>query len=93
MERVKRKECLEWLAKLQMKDGSFGEGLGKSGKIEGDPDIRYCFLAAVTRWMLKDKKQSDDVKDIDVDKLAAFIMASKAGLSYSTLQSAINGKC
>ncbi|MCJ1386008.1 Geranylgeranyl transferase type-1 subunit beta [Xylographa soralifera] len=87
MKRVKRKECLEWLAKLQLEDGSFGEGLGKNGKIEGDPDIRYCFLAAVTRWILKDRVQLDDVEDIDVDKLATFIMASKAGPSPSTLHS------
>ncbi|MCJ1391153.1 hypothetical protein MMC18_004015 [Xylographa bjoerkii] len=78
MERVKRKECLEWLAKLQLEDGSFGEGLGKDGKIEGDPDVRYCFLAAVTRWILKDGMRLDDVRDIDVDKLATFVMASKA---------------
>ena len=84
MERVKRKECLEWLAKLQLEDGSFGEGLGKNGKIEGDPDIRYCFLAAVTRWMLKDRMLLDEVKDIDVDKLASFVMASKAGPSPCT---------
>ncbi|MCJ1439455.1 hypothetical protein MMC27_008849 [Xylographa pallens] len=77
MERVKRKECLEWLVKLQLEDGSFGEGLGKNGKIEGEPDIRYCFLAAVTRWMLKDRMLLDEVKDIDVDKLAIFVMASK----------------
>ncbi|MCJ1286910.1 Geranylgeranyl transferase type-1 subunit beta [Xylographa opegraphella] len=77
MERVKRRECLEWLAKLQLDGGSFGEGLGKNGQIEGDPDIRYCFLAAVTRWMLKDRTQLDEAKDIDVDKLAAFIIASK----------------
>ena len=78
MERVRRKECLEWLVKLQWDDGSFGEVLGKTGKIEGNQDVRYCFLAAVTRWILKDRKQLDDVADINVDKLAAFVMASKA---------------
>ena len=93
MERVKREECLKWLAKLQFEDGSFGEGLGKNGKIEGDPDIRYCFLAAVTRWMLKDGMQPGTAKDIDVDKLATFVISSKAGPSPSSLHNDIDEKC
>ena len=78
MERVKRKECLEWLTKLQCEDGSFGEVLGAESKIEGGGDVRFCYLATVVRWILQGPEQEyDDVKDIDIDKLAAFIMASQ----------------
>ncbi|MCJ1405034.1 hypothetical protein MMC11_008260 [Xylographa trunciseda] len=81
MERVKRRECLEWLAKLQMKDGSFGEGLGRNGQIEGDPDVRYCFLAAVTRWILKDGMQPDDTYDGGIGQ--APYHEAHAGFTYS----------
>ena len=77
MEKVKRKECLEWLTELQCEDGSFGEVLGAQGKIEGGGDVRFCYLAAVVRWILQGPEQEYDVKDIDTDKLAAFIMASQ----------------
>ena len=43
---VDRKKCLRWLQKLQREDGSFGETLGKDGKIEGGRDMRYCQCAA-----------------------------------------------
>ncbi|OKL61886.1 hypothetical protein UA08_02837 [Talaromyces atroroseus] len=33
--RLKRRECLQWLPKLQRKDGSFGELLGAGEEIEG----------------------------------------------------------
>ena len=78
-ERVKRKECLEWLRRLQCGDGSFGEVLGEGGKIEGGQDVRYCFLAALVRWILRDGRQGSDtdVPDIDVEALASFVTASK----------------
>lgn len=76
MERVKRKECLEWLTRLQWSDGSFGEVLGKDGKIEGKRDLRQCYLAAVTRWILRDHQKLHHVVDIDIDKLVSFVMAS-----------------
>jgi len=76
--RVKRRECLAWLTRLQCDDGSFGEILGEGGAIEGGRDVRFCYLAAVVRWVLRGTGEGlGDVEDIDVDSLAAFVMASK----------------
>ena len=85
--RVRRGECLEWLRKLQWEDGSFGEVLGEGGGIEGKRDVRYSFLAALVRWILRGEKGDVDgsVGDIDVDALAGFITASQVrfeGLTY-----------
>lgn len=73
--RVKRRECLEWLPRMQREDGSFGEVLGPDGRIEGGRDLRFCCFAAGTRYLLrgKDGNAVQDVEDIDVDRLVAFI--------------------
>ncbi|KAJ5084362.1 hypothetical protein NUU61_008941 [Penicillium alfredii] len=77
LERVKRKECLQWLPKVQRADGSFGEVLGPGGRVEGVRDLRYCCCAAGTRYILRGKagKGLEDVEDIDVPKLVSFIGA------------------
>ncbi|KAJ5585275.1 uncharacterized protein N7459_005075 [Penicillium hispanicum] len=77
LSRVKRRECLQWLPKLQRTDGSFGEVLGPNGSIEGDRDLRYCCCATGTRYILRGQagKGVEDVDDIDVRKLIAFIEA------------------
>ncbi|KAI9923644.1 Geranylgeranyl transferase type-1 subunit beta [Aspergillus wentii] len=77
LSRVKRTECLQWLPKLQRKDGSFGEVLGPGGEIEGGRDLRYCCCAAGTRYMLRGKNGQgvEEVKDINVGKLVEFIEA------------------
>lgn len=81
LERVKRRECLAWLESLQLEDGSFGEVVGEGGNIEGGGDIRYCYLAAAVRWMLRvnPKKEDgeDSKKDINVSALVAFITSSQ----------------
>ena len=77
-ERVKRKECLEWLSKLQWEDGSFGELMGEDNTIYGRHDIRYCYMATAVRWILSGHGGGlEDVSDIDVDALATFVLASK----------------
>lgn len=75
LSRVKRRECLEWLPKLQREDGSFGEVLGPGERIEGDRDLRYCCCAAGTRYILRGSsgKGAEDIGDIDVSKLISFI--------------------
>ena len=76
--RVGRRECLIWLTKLQCDDGSFGEMLGEGATIEGGQDVRFCYLAAAVRWVLRGTGEGlEDVEDIDVDNLAIFVMASK----------------
>lgn len=78
LSRVKRTECLQWLSRMQRENGSFGEVLGTEGKIEGGGDLRFCCFGAGTRYILRGKCGEDGlegIKDIDVDKLVAFIEA------------------
>lgn len=76
MERVRRKECLEWVKRLQRANGSFGEGLGKGGVVDGAEDMRFCYLAAATRWFLRRGEDMDEVEDINVNGLVEWIEAS-----------------
>ncbi|KAH8693595.1 putative geranylgeranyl transferase beta subunit [Talaromyces proteolyticus] len=80
LSRVKRAECLEWLRKLQRKNGSFGETLGVADEIEGGNDLRFCYCAAGIRYLLRGphKRDMQDVKDIDVLKLIYFIQSCQA---------------
>jgi geranylgeranyl transferase type-1 subunit beta len=75
LSRLKRKECLRWLPKLQREDGSFGEVLGVDEKVEGGRDLRFCCCAAGIRYLLRGTHDNDlrGVKDIDADKLISFI--------------------
>src|SRR5438045_4856889 len=68
-EKVKRIETLEWLARLQKEDGSFGEVIGENGTIEGGSDVRYCYMAMGVRWMLRGGVGKDffDIRDVDVN--------------------------
>ncbi|KAE8349139.1 terpenoid cyclases/protein prenyltransferase alpha-alpha toroid [Aspergillus coremiiformis] len=77
LSRVKRTECLQWLSRMQRENGSFGEVLGSDEKIEGGGDLRFCCFGAGTRYILRGTGEEDLVgdKDIDVDKLVAFIEA------------------
>ena len=76
IERVRRRECWEWIRTLQCEDGSFGEMLGEGGKIEGAQDVRFCFLATSVRYILWG--DAVEGQDIDVEKLAAFIQDCQA---------------
>lgn len=74
--RVKRRECLDWLPKLQRSDGSFGEVLGQDGKVEGNRDLRYCCCAAGIRYILRGSGgDAEGIRDIDVNGLILFIQA------------------
>lgn len=87
---VNRVATLRWLRRLQRPDdGSFGEvvydapavpGQDEQGKKEsvvaGGKDMRYCYLAAAVRWMLRgdlDSSHPAYVEDIDVPALMAHI--------------------
>ncbi len=82
---VDRVATLSWLRRLQREDGSFGEVLveipSKGGKkktwlVAGGRDMRYCYLAAMIRWVLRgDVKPGERgwVEDIDVEALATHI--------------------
>lgn len=84
LKRVKSRACLAWLKTLQLKDGSFGEALGEGGKLEGEGDVRYCYLAAAVRWILRGDEEiprdNEGIKDIDVPALVEFIISSQVSL-------------
>ena len=77
--RVRRKECLSWLRRVQRKDGSFGEHLGENGVVEGGMDTRFGFCAAGVRWMLRGGAVGDveGVEDIDTDALIECIRVAQ----------------
>ncbi|KAL8709122.1 MAG: hypothetical protein Q9220_006143 [cf. Caloplaca sp. 1 TL-2023] len=75
LQRVKRRECLDWLKRLQLSDGTFGEAVGKDGQVQGGRDMRFCYCAAVIKWTLSDG--NGDTQDIDVDGLMRFLEASQ----------------
>ena len=79
LQRVKRKETLVWLRKLQLEDGSFAEVLGGDGPPAGEKDVRFCFLATLIRSILRDEEEDQDVEDIDVEGLAKFVIAAQVG--------------
>ncbi|KAK4162399.1 geranylgeranyl transferase type-2 subunit beta [Cladorrhinum sp. PSN259] len=82
---VDRVQTLRWLRRLQRPDGSFGEVLkqipGKGWEILGGYDMRYCYIAASIRWMLRGDVASQDdkgwVEDFDVDGLKRYILRSQ----------------
>ncbi|KAI2717507.1 hypothetical protein CBS147332_4387 [Penicillium roqueforti] len=77
LSRVKRRECLEWLPKVQRADGSFGELVGPEGSVGGPRDLRYCCCAAGIRYVLRGRSETglDGVPDIDVPGFVSFIQA------------------
>ena len=78
MERVRKRECLEWVRRLQRDDGSFGEAFGRGGVIEGGADIRYCYLATGVRWILR-RGDLESLGDIDVESLVRYVEDSMVG--------------
>ncbi|KAJ5954357.1 hypothetical protein N7501_008636 [Penicillium viridicatum] len=77
LSRVKRRECLEWLPKVQRADGSFGELVGPEGSVGGARDLRYCCCAAGIRYILRGRNETglEGVPDIDVLGFVSFIEA------------------
>ncbi|CAP74307.1 Pc14g01660 [Penicillium rubens Wisconsin 54-1255] len=77
LSRVKRRECLEWLPKVQRADGSFGELVGPEGSVGGPRDLRYCCCAAGIRYVLRGRSETglEGVPDIDVLGFISFIEA------------------
>jgi geranylgeranyl transferase type-1 subunit beta len=89
---VDRVQTLRWLRRLQREDGSFGEVLkllpGKGWFIGGGYDMRYCYIAASIRWMLRgDVREGEPgwVEDFDTGGLARYILGSQVCSSYACL--------
>lgn len=76
LERVKRRECWDWVRTLQCDDGDFGEMTGEGGKVEGARDVRFGFMATLVRYILWGDRVEGE--DIDVERLAKFIQDSQA---------------
>ncbi|GAB1317398.1 geranylgeranyl transferase type-1 subunit beta [Madurella fahalii] len=81
---VDRVQILRWLRRLQREDGSFGEVLrqlpGHGWFIGGGYDMRYCYIAASIRWMLRgDVREGEPgwVEDFDARGLADYILRSQ----------------
>ncbi|KAK5173629.1 geranylgeranyl transferase type-1 subunit beta [Saxophila tyrrhenica] len=81
--RVKRRETLHWLRKMQRPDGSFGETL-VNGQIEGGRDPRYGYCATGARYILRGARSGpltldgEDIRDIDVDAFVECVRLAEA---------------
>ncbi|KAL6709681.1 geranylgeranyl transferase type-1 subunit beta [Coniothyrium glycines] len=96
LERVKRKEILSWLAKMQRPEGSFGETLGDDGFVHGGNDSRFGFMAAAIRWILRGDLQGpcEGIPDIDVDKFVTCVREAECfdgGISEAPYSEAHSG--
>jgi len=78
LSRLRRKECLQWLPKLQRENGSFGEILGENDCIEGGNDLRFCCCAAGIYHALRGEEYdypAEDLKRFDSEKMVEYITA------------------
>lgn len=77
---IKRDLCLKWLKRLQRNDGSFGELITQDGIIKGGTDMRYCYVAAAIRWLLRGDTNPGEIpqeEDISLDALVGHIRAGQ----------------
>ncbi|KAF2789265.1 geranylgeranyl transferase type I beta subunit [Melanomma pulvis-pyrius CBS 109.77] len=79
LKRVKRREILLWLTKVQRPDGSFGETVGENGQVEGGNDPRFGYMGTGIRWILRGHAEGpvDGVPDIDVDSFVECVRRSE----------------
>lgn len=80
LQRVQRKEILQWIKALQRPDGSFGEALGEGGRTQGGSDTRFGYMAVGIRWILRGDAEGsvDGVPDIDVDSFVSYVRSIEA---------------
>ncbi|KAF2109043.1 geranylgeranyl transferas-like protein type i beta subunit [Lophiotrema nucula] len=79
LSRVKRREILQSLLKLQRPDGGFGQSVGEKDRVEGGNDTRFGYMGAAVRWILRGTVEGpvDGVPDIDVDKFVKCVQISE----------------
>ena len=90
--RVRRREMLQWLRKMQRQDGSFGETL-VNGNLEGGKDPRFAYCATGIRHILRGGSRDgplnvgrEAVEDINIDALVRCIQEAEVcdlSLMYS----------
>ncbi|KAF2832088.1 geranylgeranyl transferase type I beta subunit [Ophiobolus disseminans] len=81
LQKVKRREILVWLLKMQREEGGFGETVSEDGFIHGGNDSRFGYMATAIRWILRGDLEGpcDGVPDIDVD---GFVTCVREAESY-----------
>jgi geranylgeranyl transferase type-1 subunit beta len=87
LKRVRRRETLEWLRRMQREDGSFGETF-VDGEIEGGRDPRFGYCATGVRYILRGGSQDPlivdgtVVEDIRIDSLVRCIQAAEVSQKH-----------
>lgn len=77
--RVRRRQTLQWIRKMQRPDGSFGETLVQ-GRVEGGTDPRFGYCASGVRHILRGRSfgslavEGETVEDVNVDGLVQCIV-------------------
>lgn len=82
--RVRRRETLQWLRRMQREDGSFGETC-VDGRIEGGRDPRFGYCAMGVRFILRGgigegllSLDGEEVQDVNVDAFVRCIAEAEA---------------
>ena len=80
LERVKRREILLWLIRMQRPEGGFGETLGVKDYIHGGNDSRFGYMATAIRWILRGDLEGPcgDVPDIRIDDFVACVCEAES---------------
>jgi geranylgeranyl transferase type-1 subunit beta len=79
LEKVKRKEILAWLVKMQRPEGSFGETVDADGFVHGGNDSRFGYMATAIRWILRGDLVGpcEGIPDINVDKFVTCVRSAE----------------
>jgi geranylgeranyl transferase type-1 subunit beta len=94
--KVKRREILKWLLRMQRPEGSFGETVSDDGFVRGGNDSRFGFMATAIRYILRGDLEGpcEGVPDIDVDKFVSCVRAAECydgGISEAPYHEAHGG--
>ena len=94
--RVKRREILVWLLRMQRPEGSFGETVDDDGFVHGGNDSRFGYMATAIRWILRGDLQGpcEGVPDIDVDNFVTCVREAETydgGISEAPYHEAHGG--
>lgn len=96
LQRVKRREILLWLLRMQRPEGSFGETVSEEGFVHGGNDSRFGYMATAIRWILRGDLEGpcDGVPDIDIDSFVECVRQSETydgGISEAPYHEAHGG--
>lgn len=75
LQKVKRRDILVWLNRMQRPEGSFGETVSDEGFVHGGNDSRFGYMATAIRWILRGDLVGpcEGVPDIDVDNFVTCV--------------------